>query len=43
MEKLKRLQDLKEKKKYEIVVEEINRFNALIKGHRKILEAIGSL
>lgn len=43
MEKLKHLQDLKEKKKYEIVVEEINRFNALIKGHRKILKAIGSL
>ncbi len=43
MEKSTPSKDLKEKKRYEIVVEEINRFNALIKGHRKILEAIGSL
>ena len=31
----------KDKKK--IVVEEVNRFNKLIKGHEHILEAIGSL
>lgn len=43
MEKSIRSKDLKAKKKYEIVVEEIKRFNALIKGHRKILEAIGGL
>jgi len=43
MEKSKSSKDLNEKQKYKIVVEEINKFNDLIKGHRKILEAIGSL
>ncbi len=43
MEKSIHSKDLNNKKRYEIVVEEISRFNALIKGHKKILEAIGSL
>lgn len=43
MEKSKNLKDLKDKQRQIIVVEEINRFNALVKGHRKILEAIGGL
>jgi len=43
MEKSKRSKDLDEKQRPKIVVEEINRFNELVKGHRKILEAIGSL
>jgi len=43
MEKSKRSRDLNEKQRQQIVVEEINRFNSLVKGHRKILEAIGSL
>lgn len=34
---------LKDKHKRRIVVEEINRFNELVKGHKKILEAIGNL
>ena len=43
MEKSKRSRDLNEKQRQQIVVEEINRFNSLVKGHRKILEAIGRL
>lgn len=43
MEKSKRSRDLKDKQRYKIVVEEIRRFNDLVKGHKKILEAIGSL
>lgn len=43
MEKSIRSKDLKNKKKYELVVEDIDRFHALIRGHRKILEAIGGL
>mgnify|MGYP001618048390 CR=1 FL=1 len=43
MGKLKRLNDLKDEQKYKIVVEELSKFNNLVKGHRKILEAIGSL
>jgi len=33
----------KDKLRYKIVSEEIKSFTNLIKGHRKILEAIGSL
>ncbi len=33
----------KDKEKYKIVSEEIKYFNELIKEHRKILAAIGSL
>lgn len=43
MEKSKRSKDLKDRQKYKIVVEEVNKFNELVKGHRKLLEAIGSL
>ena len=34
---------LEDKQRHKIVVEEINKFNALVKGHRRILEAIGNL
>ena len=40
MEKSKNLDD---KKRYKIVAEEIEHFEKLIKGHEKILEAIGNL
>ena len=40
MEKSKNLND---KRKSEIVVEEIEHFKRLIKGHKKLLEAIGNL
>ncbi len=43
MEKSIRSKGLKDKQRHKIVVEEINRFNELIKGHKKILEAIGNL
>jgi len=32
-----------DKERYEIVSQEIKRFNKLIEGHRKLLEAIGDL
>jgi hypothetical protein len=35
--------NLRDKKRSEIVVEEINRFKKLIQGHRRLLEAIGNL
>ena len=34
---------LKDKERYNLVKEEIKRFNNLIEGHRKLLSAIGSL
>ena len=40
MEKSKSLGD---KERYEIVAEEIKHFEKLIKGHEKLLEAIGNL
>ncbi len=40
MEKSKNSRD---NKRYEIVVEEIERFKKLIHGHRRLLEAIGNL
>jgi len=43
MEKSKSSKDFKDKQKYKMVVEEINKFSNLVKGHKKILEAIGSL
>ena len=43
MGKSKSSEDLNDQQKSKIVVEEIHRFNDLIKGHRKILEAIGGL
>lgn len=36
-------ENLKDREKYKIVSEEIIKFKNLIKGHEKILEAIGSL
>jgi hypothetical protein len=33
----------KDKKKYNIVQQELEEFNDLIKGHKKLLVAIGSL
>jgi hypothetical protein len=36
-------ESLNDKEKYEIISEEIIRFKNLIKGHEKILEAIGGL
>jgi hypothetical protein len=33
----------KDKLRYRIVSEELNEFNELIKGHKKILTAIGKL
>jgi len=35
--------NLEDKKKYEVVSEEIERFNKLIEGHKKLLLAIGNL
>ena len=43
MAKSKNLREISDKEKYEIVAEEIKKFNNLIRGHRKILEAIGNL
>ena len=43
MEKSKHSKDLKDKQRPKIIVEEIKKFNDLVKGHKKILEAIGSL
>ncbi len=43
MAKSKNLREISDKEKYEIVAEEIKKFNHLIQGHRKILEAIGNL
>ncbi len=38
-----KLKNLKDKEKYKIVSEEIEEFNNLIKGHKKLLNAIGKL
>ena len=35
--------NLEDKEKYEIVAEELKNFEKLIKGHKKILAAIGNL
>ena len=43
MAKSKNLREISDKEKYEIVAEEIKKLNNLIRGHRKILEAIGNL
>ena len=34
---------LDDKRRYKIVTEEIEEFEKIIKGHRKLLEAIGNL
>jgi len=36
-------ENLKDKIKYKIVAEELNKFNKLIEGYRKLLVAIGNL
>ena len=36
-------ENLNDKQRYKIVVQEIEKFMKLIKGHEKILEAIGRL
>jgi hypothetical protein len=38
-----RSENSKDNEKYKIVVEELNKFEELIKGHRKLLLAIGRL
>lgn len=38
-----KLENSKDKERYKIVSEEINNFNKLINGHRKLLKAIGGL
>lgn len=40
---MEKLENLRDSKKYELVVEEIERFKRLIHGHRKLLAAIGNL
>lgn len=41
--KTKTSKNLTDKERCKIVIEEIERFEKLIKGHRKLLEAIGKL
>ncbi len=43
MVKSENLPDLNDKEVYQIVSNEIAQFNKLIKGHRKLLEAIAKL
>ena len=38
-----RSKNLDDKKKYEIVLKELEEFKRLIKGHEKLLKAIGNL
>ncbi len=40
---MEKSENLGDKERYEIVTEEIEQFEKLIKGHRKLLEAIGNL
>ncbi len=40
---MEKSENLSDKKRYEIVAEEIEQFENLIKGHKKLLEAIGNL
>ena len=40
---MEKSENLDDKKRYEIVAEEIEQFEKLIKGHKKLLEAIGNL
>ena len=35
--------NLRDKQRYEIVLEELERFKKLVEGHKKLLDAIGSL
>ena len=36
-------ENLKDNKKYEMVIEELEHFEKLIEGHKKLLTAIGNL
>ncbi len=36
-------ENLKDKEAYQIVAREVSRFNQLVKGHEKLLQAIGQL
>lgn len=38
-----KLKNSKDKSRYRIVIEEIERFKKLIRGHKKLLAAIGDL
>ena len=38
-----RLGNLNDKERAKIVLEELKRFQSLVKGHKKLLEAIGKL
>ena len=38
-----RSKNLKDKTRYKIVIEEIERFKKLVRGHKKLLAAIGNL
>ncbi len=35
--------NLKDSERYKIVLEEVQQFNKLVKGHKKLLAAIGEL
>ena len=41
--KMEKLRNLKDKGIYEVVSEELEHFNELIEGHKKLLVAIGKL
>jgi len=40
---MEKLENLKDKAKYKIVLEELERFKKLVEGHRRLLVAIGDL
>lgn len=40
---MEKYENLGDKKKAEIATEEVKRFNKLVKGHEKLLTAIGKL
>ncbi|MEM2131092.1 MAG: hypothetical protein QXR96_01080 [Candidatus Woesearchaeota archaeon] len=40
---MEKSENLKDEERYKIVVEEVLKFKELVKGHRKLLEAIGRL
>jgi hypothetical protein len=43
MAKSKNLRDSKDKEAYRILSQELSRFNNIVKGHEKLLEAIAKL
>jgi hypothetical protein len=40
---MEKSENLEDKAKYRIVVEELERFNKLVEGHKRLLLAIGKL